>query len=138
MVALSTVLLVTQNAALADTFTSQVQNQLIVIARRLNGSYRPTHKPAIDRMEDGTNDDFTVSLRSGKRYAIVGVCDEDCDDLDLHVYDSNGNLIASDTDNDDVPVVQINPRWTGSFTVRAEMAGCSSNPCYYGVGFFGR
>jgi hypothetical protein len=137
-IALSAIFLATQNPALANTFTRQVQSQLINIARRVNSRFKPTHRPVIDQMEGGSSDEFTVNLRSGIQYAVVGVCDEDCSDLDLQVFDSNGNLVASDRDNDDIPVVPISPRWTGQFTVRAEMARCSTNPCYYGVGVFGR
>lgn len=136
--ALSTVLLVTQNPAFANTFTNQVKSQLLAIAQRVNGSYQATHTPVIDQMEAGADDDYTVNLRSGISYAIVAVCDEDCSDLDLGLYDSRGNLVASDTDDDDLPVVQVNPRWTGKFTIRTKMAQCSSNPCYYGVGVFAR
>ncbi len=39
-------------------------------------------------------------------------------DLDLYVYDSNGNLIASDTDYTDDCYVSWVPRWTGNFIVK--------------------
>lgn len=39
-------------------------------------------------------------------------------DLDLFVFDSNGNLIASDTDYTDDCYVSWIPAWTGRFTVK--------------------
>ena len=39
-------------------------------------------------------------------------------DLDLYVYDENGNLIASDTDYTDDCYVRFVPRWTGTFAVK--------------------
>ena len=39
-------------------------------------------------------------------------------DLDLYVYDENGNLIASDTDYTDDCYVRFAPRWTGLFRIK--------------------
>ncbi len=39
-------------------------------------------------------------------------------DLDLYVYDQNGNLIASDTDYTDDCYVRFCPRWTGLFRIK--------------------
>ncbi len=38
-------------------------------------------------------------------------------DLDLYVFDEDGNLIASDTDATDTCFVSWTPKWTGCFTV---------------------
>ena len=39
-------------------------------------------------------------------------------DLDLYVYDSNGNLIAKDIDYSDDCYVRWIPAWTGRFIIR--------------------
>lgn len=39
-------------------------------------------------------------------------------DLDLYVYDENGNLITSDTDYTDDCYVRFYPRWTGRFRIK--------------------
>ncbi len=39
-------------------------------------------------------------------------------DLDLYVYDQNGNLIASDVDYTDDCYVRFYPRWTGLFRIK--------------------
>lgn len=39
-------------------------------------------------------------------------------DLDLYVYDENGNLIVSDTDYSDDCYVRFYPRWTGTFRIK--------------------
>jgi hypothetical protein len=48
-------------------------------------------------------------------------------DLDLFVYDENGNLIASDTDLTSTCIVTFVPRWTGRFTVKVVNRGQWSN-----------
>lgn len=48
-------------------------------------------------------------------------------DLDLYVYDSNGNLIGSDTDYTDECVVRWVPAWTGAFTIKVVNRGALYN-----------
>lgn len=48
---------------------------------------------------------------------VIVIGDGD-NDLDLYVYDSNGNLVASDTDYTDQCVCRWVPAWTGAFIIR--------------------
>lgn len=50
--------------------------------------------------------------------AEVAVSGDGDTDLDLYVYDENGNLIASDTDYTDDCYVRFAPRWTGTFAIK--------------------
>lgn len=50
--------------------------------------------------------------------AEVAVSGDGDTDLDLYVYDENGNLIASDTDYTDDCYVRFCPRWTGRFRIK--------------------
>jgi hypothetical protein len=62
-------------------------------------------------------DDYAITFVGGElaRVAVVGDGDTD---LDLYIYDENGNLITSDTDYTDQCLVEFTPRWTGAFRVR--------------------
>src|SRR5438445_10205145 len=57
-----------------------------------------------------------IYFRAGEE-AIVEVIGDGTSDLDLYVYDQNGNLIAKDDDSTDHCVVRFVPRWTGAFHV---------------------
>ena len=50
--------------------------------------------------------------------AEVAVSGDGDTDLDLYVYDQNGNLIVSDTDYSDDCYVRFVPRWTGAFRIK--------------------
>lgn len=136
----SGIVLLTPTAALAGRFTDQVRGQLMqaAISLGINGSYQLTHNPQVDNLRNNQSKILNINLRSGTSYAFVGVCDEDCRDIDLQVYDENGNLVDSDTGADDYPMVRVNPRWNGRFRVKVTMANCKASTCYYGVGVFGK
>lgn len=48
-------------------------------------------------------------------------------DLDLYVYDENGNLMGKDIDYSDYCVVSWTPRWTGPFTIKIKNRGSVYN-----------
>ncbi len=92
----------------------------------------------IDVLDRGRSDYITVNLSAGTSYGIVGVCDRDCRDLDIALYDSRGKRIASDLGDDDIPAITINPYSSGTYRVKVDMASCDTRNCYYGIGVFGK
>jgi hypothetical protein len=67
-----------------------------------------------------------VSFDGGK-YAEVYAEGSGRTNLDLYIYDENGNLICSDTDGSDVSYCGWTPRWTGAFTIKVINRGDASN-----------
>ena len=68
------------------------------------------------------SDVYNISFRAGE-LAIVTVIGDGDTDLDLYVYDNNGNLIDSDTDYTDNCVCTWTPRWTGNFRIKVVNRG---------------
>ncbi|AFZ00416.1 hypothetical protein [Calothrix sp. PCC 6303] len=120
-------------------YSGQVRTQLMAAAIRVGlEGYSLTHDPFIDVLDHGRSDYITLNLRAGTSYGIVGVCDSDCRDLDISLYDSRGNRVASDLGNDDIPTITINPSRSGTYRIRVDMASCDTRNCYYGIGAFGQ
>lgn len=84
----------------------------------------------VGALRSGQPQYWEVQLARGGTYQIVGVCDEDCEDVDMEVYDGNGNSVGSDTLADDYPRVQLTPSSSGTFSVKIWLHACSSEPCY--------
>lgn len=74
-------------------------------------------KYAQDRVYGKDYVQYQVKFWAGELAEIIVVGDGD-NDLDLYVYDQNGNLIASDADYTDQCVCRWVPAWTGTFTIR--------------------
>jgi hypothetical protein len=79
---------------------------------------------------------LSITLQPGTSYAFLGVCDQDCSDIDLRLFDPDGDEVDADVGTDDWPIVKVTPRVAGKYQVKVIMASCTNNPCYYGVGVF--
>ena len=69
-----------------------------------------------DRVNANATDRYKLSFKAGETAKVAIVGDGDTD-LDLYVYDSNGNEICHDTDYSDQMYCQWTPRWTGTFKI---------------------
>lgn len=142
LIAAATVLAAASGAAAADVpteYRAQLRGQLAAAEEiyRSEG-YRQVMGPEMDGLGQGAEESYSLTLRSGWTYQILGVCDTDCSDLDLKIIDENGNTIAEDQLEDDAPIVEVTPKWTGKFTLEVNMYRCSDAPCYYAVSVFGK
>ncbi len=81
---------------------------------------------------------FTVMLRAGQDYRIVGVCDHRCANLDLRLFAANDQLIAQDVLDDAVPVIHVRPIATGNYDIQAVMAHCNEAPCWFAFNVYSR
>lgn len=88
------------------------------------------------------DDDETVGLelrlRPGRQYMVLGVCDEDCDDLDLTVGTMRGELVDEDVESDDVPILDFVAPADGRAILFIGMVSCDTNPCAFGYRVYRR
>jgi hypothetical protein len=131
------VLLMSQSSSAQAQFERQVRAQLDKVGQNLaTQGYELTTQIYTGTLDQNGREQVSVRLRAGVRYALVGVCDSDCDDLDLVLMDTRGRELASDVEQDDVPVVEVQPDRDGEYAAYAVMASCKANPCHYGLGLF--
>jgi hypothetical protein len=90
-------------------------------------------------LDDSESETSVVTLRAGVEYVLVGVCDEDCSDLDIVLYRSgNSDAVARDLLRDDAPIVRHTPEYTAEYRVYVSMADCDVDPCGYAVRVYER
>ena len=97
---------------------------LLKLLAQIEEDNKASHRGAVngpskhyDSVNGNSTDTYNISFIADYLAEILVSGDGDTD-LDLYVYDSNGNLIASDTDYTDDCYVSWVPRWTGKFIVR--------------------
>lgn len=71
----------------------------------------------ISIVKGGQTNLHTAFIRAGDTSAVLVVGDGDTD-LDLYVYDPNGNLVGYDDDETDDCLVRWIPRVTGTYTIQ--------------------
>jgi hypothetical protein len=99
----------------------------------LDKGYTSSHSPQFNLLNDGAYEDVQYQLEGGYTYYFVGKCDQDCSDLDLKLFDADGEMMDSDLGDDDYPIVTYTPSFTRTFTLRIIMAKCSTTNCWSGV-----
>lgn len=97
---------------------------LLSLLAQIEADNQGAHRGAVngpsktyETVRAGDTDIYRISFVAGYLAEILVSGDGDTD-LDLYVYDTNGNLIESDTDYTDDCYVRWVPRWTGSFIVK--------------------
>ena len=117
----------------------QVQRQLDRANTFLTGrGYALTHDIRTGELRDHDAESFTLELQGGHTYAVLGVCDADCMDIDLRLFDQDGDEVDADIETTYYPIVEVRPVHTAQFRVHVMMATCQTSPCRYGVGVFGK
>ena len=89
--------------------------------------------PIFGRLDDHETASHDLVLVGGKAYALMAVCDSDCADVDLKVFDTEGTLVLQDVSGDATPVLTFTANTTGRYRADVIMASCSHSPCYYGL-----
>ena len=79
-----------------------------------------------------------VYLEAGMRYIMSAVCDYDCLDIDLALYDTRGNLLDSDHATDKEPILFLKPLWDGEYLLLVSMPDCRAPQCTFGLGLWAR
>lgn len=87
-------------------------------------------------LSNGGSERLEITLEGGHSYKIAAVCDGDCGDLDLCLFDEAGDQVACDTSEDSVPLLSIEANANSGATLEVKMYDCKVNPCRYGVAIF--
>lgn len=98
--------------------------------------YYSTGFAQYDSLSEDERRTYTMRTTPGVRYAVIGVCDIDCTDLDIAIS-KDGTVLETDYETDDNPIVQFTAH-ASSYQVRVDMEDCSNNPCYYRIEGFSK
>jgi hypothetical protein len=122
-----------------NVYEQQILQRLGQVEQALSAQgFQQVAQPVTGQLGAGQYQNWPVTMNAGYDYRIVGVCDNDCANIDLVVYDENNVLVAQDVLTDATPIAVVTPNWTGPFTAQAVMQQCTVQPCYYALVLYGR
>ncbi|THH40700.1 hypothetical protein [Neolewinella litorea] len=113
-----------------ESIRSQINN---VTAQMTDIGYEMVYLTRCGSLGEGESEIHDVELYGGVPYKIFAVCDGDCPDLDLQLYDGKGKLVADDTLDDYTPIVDVNPDAEATYHAKVIMYDCDVEPCYYAI-----
>ncbi|MEE2897416.1 MAG: PPC domain-containing protein, partial [Gemmatimonadota bacterium] len=121
-----------------DEYLEQIEGQIEAVDELMvEEGFHPILRMFSGTLAAGETERLTLRFEDGVAFQVVGVCDTDCSDLDLTLYDPSGNEVAEDVLPDDFPMLEFAARIAGAYTLEVAMPGCSSEPCYWGVQAYG-
>jgi hypothetical protein len=107
--------------------------KLARIADYLAGqSYRRFLPEVHDKIGAGQRKRFSIELTSGVANAIIASCGQDCDHVEVALYDYQHAFIARSNEKPDVVIVNGNPRYSGLHEVEIAVPGCRASECAVG------
>lgn len=98
--------------------------------------YEESHEPSVGMLEQEESYAFVQEFTERTEVKMIGACDIDCSDLDIAVYNLDGEEIVKDVLVDDRPEVDFTITRPGKLRVVVYMAECSEAPCGFGVQTF--
>jgi hypothetical protein len=138
MLRLSTSILVlpanAQSPPIDQRQADDVRTKLTVEVRNLaTQGYGPGGPEVIEQLSRDASKRIPIQLIKGIANAIVAACDENCDRVELALYDYQSNLIAKAPQNQGVVIINGVPTFTGYHVVELSASGCHVANCYAGV-----
>lgn len=92
--------------------------------------------PLIGKVKEKAEVPFTAKLASDTSYTILGVCDDNCNDLNLTLKNEQGDNIANDEKEDGIPVISFTPTEKSDYRITARPDKCSTETCEFGMVLF--
>ena len=89
--------------------------------------------PLLGKVREGVEAPFTAKLAAEIKYTIIGVCDDNCNGLNLTLNNTNGEIIALDEKEDGVPILSFTPPSSTDYQITARPDRCTNENCEFGM-----
>jgi hypothetical protein len=116
-------------ASLAPALRAELARMLTQLTDR---GYRPEGELLSSAIARRKSEYRTVTLEGGVQYAILGVCDDECYDIDLALTDSADSTLVQDVQPDDTPVIEFTVPETAEYRLETVMFSCRLDSCVWG------
>src|SRR3954469_17358209 len=106
----------------AQDQSTQLVDSLLTQARTMADArgLKPTGGVFKGGLNQGGDGSVSVDLQAGRTYTVIGVCDTNCSDFNLTLFDPAGATVVSDVLKDDTPVLAVAPRSSGTYRLKLD------------------
>lgn len=118
----------------AQSWEDQVADQIAAIHAEIASDFEYASDMVIGELEPGDADGFSMNVSGNAEYIIIAVCDTDCGDLDMAVYDADEDEAAADIEMDDYPMIAF--QGEGEYFVEVLMTDCQAATCLWAAQVF--
>ncbi len=108
-----------QSISAEDQLADVLSRTIVICAALAGDDYNLAHIE-VDRLSEGASYTFTRTLYSGNDYKIVGIGGQGIEDLDIYVYNSDGELVGRDTQVDNIPIVKFHVNSTQTYRIKVK------------------
>lgn len=138
VMSLSVVMMTAAVWAQASEWLEQVDAQLAGIRDEIGGEFEAASDIMVGELAQAEIGEFTLQVNEGVEYFFMAVCDADCGDVDMALFDEDDNELVSDIEQDDYPYLHFGANQSGVWTVRVLMANCGADTCLWGAQGYAR
>lgn len=113
-----------------DDVRSKLHRQAEAVAQQ---GYRPAAAEIFDRIPAGGQRSFAVQLASGVTNAIIAACGQNCDHVEIALYDHQRQPLGRTPERKDIVALNGNPPTSGLHEVVVSVPGCHASECEIGL-----
>ncbi|NEP46189.1 MAG: hypothetical protein F6K35_46145 [Okeania sp. SIO2H7] len=92
--------------------------------------------PLLGRVSEGIETRFTAKLIAEVNYAIMGACDDNCNEFNLTLNNTNGERIAFGDRQDGMPIISFTPPFSSDYQITVRIDECRAENCEFGMLLF--
>jgi hypothetical protein len=96
-------------------------------------NYRQFAPKVIDRISAGQVKNFPVQLVAGVSNAVIAACGQNCDQVQISLYDFRHTLLTRSSEKADVVVKTGRAQYDGLYEVEVAVPGCHAAECEVGL-----
>jgi hypothetical protein len=124
---------IAQSPIVDSAAVDSVRTKLVAELEHLRShNYREASNEVIVSVEGGTAKRFPLQLAGATMYAIIGVCDKNCDHVQMSLYEPGGMLLVTSPEKQQVVVIGGTVTAAGTFTLDLATPGCKERACQAG------
>lgn len=115
-------------------YIEHVQGRILREASALDAEgYIPSHKASIGQTGRTQTRRYVLRLARGTTYALIAGCDQDCEHVELTIFDSERQQLSQSVKRSDVIVFAGAPEQNGLYEVEVKLPGCRQASCHAGL-----